>query len=149
MAAGIPGTGIGGLFYILLCVFMPFFHLFRAIKGGHKKHHIKTGITSILLSAGILLSLYGEAKLLIWLANKIDLITVQADQSVVLNTGHLSESSALTAIMPSVVMLPFIVLFTLLIIIQILRLIVHGFKRKPQVQLKREASVLPLKSKIA
>ncbi len=114
MTAGIPGTGIGGLFYILLCIFMPLVHAFRALRGNHKPHHLKTGIFSILLSAGILLSLYGEAKLLIWLANKAHFTNIKA-----FDITHLS---------PALIALPFIILFTLLIVIQILRFIFHGFK---------------------
>lgn len=127
MTVGLPGTGIGGLFYILLCGFMPLFHAFRAWRGDHKPHHLRTGILAILLSVGILLVLYGEAMGLIWLASKIDFASTP-----LFNIGLLANDSILAAISPAFVALPFIILFILLIAIQILRVIVHGFKRKPQ-----------------
>jgi hypothetical protein len=33
MMAGMPGTGIGGMFYVLLTLFMPIRELYRAIRG--------------------------------------------------------------------------------------------------------------------
>jgi hypothetical protein len=126
MTVGLPGTGIGGLFYILLSGFMPFLHLFRMMRGTHKLHHLKTWILSIFLSVGIILSLYGEAKAVVWFAGKIDAAPVKIDQSLALNGHSLTEGSVLAAISPALVLLPFIILFTLLVVVQILRFIVHG-----------------------
>ena len=135
MTVGLPGTGIGGLFYILLCGFMPFFHLLRALKGGHKPHHFKTGIIPMLLSVVIVLSLIGEAKALIWFANKIEFDASQISH-VLADTDYSSEVSVLTAISPALALLPFITLFTLIIIIQTLGLLFHGFNRNPEIQEK-------------
>jgi hypothetical protein len=33
MVAGLPGTGVGGIFYLILAVAMPFVELFRTLKG--------------------------------------------------------------------------------------------------------------------
>jgi hypothetical protein len=33
MVAGLPGTGVGGIFYLLLAVAMPFVELFRTLRG--------------------------------------------------------------------------------------------------------------------
>jgi hypothetical protein len=118
MTAGLPGTGIGGLFYILLCVLMPFFHVFRMFKGDHKPHHLKTALLSILIAAGILLALYGEAKVLVWI---VKATSIENETSF--------GQSVLAAISPSVAALPFIILFTLLTIIQILRLVFHRTKK--------------------
>jgi hypothetical protein len=126
MTVGLPGTGIGGLFYILLSGVMPFLHLFRVLCGTHKLHHLKTWILSIFLSVAILLSLYGEAKVFVWLAEKIDDGPVQLGQSLTINGALPSEGSVLASISPALVMLPFIILFTLLIVIQVLRFVVHG-----------------------
>ncbi|MHC4385750.1 MAG: hypothetical protein ACYTEU_05845 [Planctomycetota bacterium] len=126
MTVGLPGTGIGGLFYILLSCIMPFLHLFRMLRGTHKLHHLKTWILSIFLSAGIILSLYGEAKVFVWFAEKIDSAPIKVGQSLALNDPSLTEGSVLAAISPALVLLPFIVLFTLLIGVQILRFVVHG-----------------------
>ena len=33
MTAGMPGTGIGGVFYLISALFMPFFELYRTLQG--------------------------------------------------------------------------------------------------------------------
>jgi hypothetical protein len=33
MNAGLPGTGIGGVFYLVSALFMPFFELFKTLRG--------------------------------------------------------------------------------------------------------------------
>lgn len=117
MTAGLPGTGIGGLFYILLCVLMPFFHVFRMIKGDHKPHHLKTALLSIFIAAAILLTLYGEAKLFFWISNAAG---IETESSV--------GQSGLAAVSPTLTALPFIILFILLAVVQILRLVFHRTK---------------------
>lgn len=128
MTVGLPGTGIGGLFYILLSGFMPFYHLFRMAKGGHKPHHLRTCLFIVFLSAGILAVLYGEAKLLLWLSDKVCLSTAHEAAG----SDYYPEENVFSAVSPALALLPFIILFLLLLFVQVLRLFIHGFKRKPK-----------------
>jgi len=66
MTAGLPGTGIGGLFYLLLAICMPLCEIFRTLQ---RRTNIKRwGIITLqlLFVAGILTSMWGE----VWLLNR-------------------------------------------------------------------------------
>lgn len=71
MTAGLPGTGIGGLFYLLLAVYMPVREFFRLIQ--KRTNMGRWGFIALQLCFvfGILAALWGEAWLLsrsfIWL----------------------------------------------------------------------------------
>jgi len=66
MTAGLPGTGIGGLFYLLLAVYMPVREFFRLIQ--KRTNMERWGLVTLQLcfAFGILGVLWGEA----WLLNR-------------------------------------------------------------------------------
>ncbi len=142
MTAGLPGTGIGGLFYILLSFFMPIFHAQRMFKGEHKPHHFKAGVFAILLSVGILLSLYGEAKLLTYFFNRIEILNLFTIQTTALsNSSVLSENRVAAAIIPALAAMPFFILLLLLAFLQLLRFLLYGFSQKTKNQISDSVTI--------
>lgn len=67
MIVGIPGTGLGGLFYILLVVFMPFRELFLTFRRRSNLARWRGVVLHILVAASILGVLWGEA----WLLDRV------------------------------------------------------------------------------
>jgi hypothetical protein len=61
MTAGLPGTGIGGLFYLLLVLFMPLREAFRLLRGRGDVRRWRTIGGKLLLAGGILAALWVEA----------------------------------------------------------------------------------------
>lgn len=59
--AGLPGTGIGGLFYILLALWMPLAELGRTLRGRGDRERRRQALTQFGLACGVLLSVGGTA----------------------------------------------------------------------------------------
>lgn len=55
--AGLPGTGLGGLFYILLALLMPLVQLYRVARGRSHPGQWRQVAQQFLLSCGVLASL--------------------------------------------------------------------------------------------
>jgi prepilin-type N-terminal cleavage/methylation domain-containing protein/prepilin-type processing-associated H-X9-DG protein len=117
MTVGLPGTGIGGIFYILLSVYMPLFQLRRSLNGGNKPHHLKMVASAMSLSAVIILSLYGEARLLVWFLEWAATLGGKAPGPV--------EFGGCTPAMiaPALAAMPLVVLLALIVFIQFARVV--------------------------
>jgi hypothetical protein len=61
MTAGLPGTGIGGLFYLLLVLFMPLREAFRVVRGRGDSRRWRAILGLLALAVGILAALWFEA----------------------------------------------------------------------------------------
>ena len=61
MTAGLPGTGIGGLFYLLLVLFMPLREAFRVLRGRGDLRRWRPIGGTLALAGGILAALWLEA----------------------------------------------------------------------------------------
>jgi hypothetical protein len=61
MTAGLPGTGIGGLFYLLLVFFMPLREAVRGLRGRGDVRRWRTIGAELALAGGILAALWLEA----------------------------------------------------------------------------------------
>ena len=72
MTAGLPGTGISGLYYLLLVLWMPFHELRGFILGRTPFPRWRSVLRQASIGAGILTALVGEAwllkRLLYWIA---------------------------------------------------------------------------------
>jgi len=66
MTAGLPGTGIGGIFYLLLAMYMPVCEFFKTLQG--QSTFKRWGFIMVQLSfvVGILSAMWGE----VWLLNR-------------------------------------------------------------------------------
>ena len=65
MTVGLPGTGIGGLFYLLLVLVMPLREAFRILRGRGDIRRWQTIGRALALAAGILAALWLEAWVLV------------------------------------------------------------------------------------
>lgn len=124
MTVGLPGTGIGGIFYILLSVYMPLFQLRRSLNGGNKPHHLKMVASALSLSAVIILSLYGEATLLVWFLEWAATLGGKGPGPVEFG-GYTPAMIA-----PALAAMPFVVLLALIVFIQFARVVVSLFGRQ-------------------
>jgi len=72
VTAGIPGTGIGGLYYVFLALWLPFRELGLTLRGRSDRARWRTIALRSSVAWGILAALWGEAWLLkrslIWIA---------------------------------------------------------------------------------
>lgn len=66
MVAGLPGTGIGGLFYLLLAVYMPICEFFKTLQGKTSLKRWSFITLQLLFVAGILTVIWAE----VWLLNQ-------------------------------------------------------------------------------
>ena len=64
MTAGIPGTGIGGLYYVLLALWMPFREIGLTLRGRGDRARWRRIARQSFMACGILAVLWGEAWLL-------------------------------------------------------------------------------------
>jgi hypothetical protein len=67
MTVGLPGTGIGGIFYLLLAVCMPAREFIRTLKGKTNLKRWGFIMLQLLLVIGVISAMWGE----VWLLNGI------------------------------------------------------------------------------
>lgn len=67
MNVGLPGTGLGGLFYLLTALLMPIVELIRTIRSGKaSRMRWRTAVSQAAMAVGIIAGLWGTA----WCANR-------------------------------------------------------------------------------
>ena len=59
MIAGLPGTGIGGLFYLLSALLMPFLELLATLRGRSSAERWRVVRDQTLIAGGIILGVSG------------------------------------------------------------------------------------------
>ena len=64
MNVGLPGTGVGGVFYVLLVTWLPARELWLTLRGRSGPERWRRVATQTALAAGIVGALWGEAWLL-------------------------------------------------------------------------------------
>ena len=136
MTAGLPGTGIGGIFYLLLATYMPVCEFFKTLQG---RTTLKRwgGVTLQLVFVGSILgTMWGEVWLLnqglLWLSQQhhIDLLPIDGKFSFA-QTGSMAYAAAMAS---------FISLTFVLAIVCVLRLFVS---RPQNAAAIRKSSPLP------
>lgn len=73
MTAGLPGTGIGGIFYLLIAFLMPIHELVCLLRGRSSWSRWRLILLQLSNASGVLLSLAGAAWLIRRLADSWDL----------------------------------------------------------------------------
>jgi hypothetical protein len=68
MIAGLPITGIGGLFYLLLALFMPLIESVRLVRGRSSVAAWVVIGRQLLVQVGVLLAIGAQAALIHWLS---------------------------------------------------------------------------------
>jgi len=66
MFAGLPGIGVGTLFYILMAFWMPFRELPRVIQGTSTFENWKTILRQMFYSVGIIISVMFAERTMLW-----------------------------------------------------------------------------------
>ncbi len=90
MTVGLPGTGIGGLFYLLLVLFMPLRETFRVLRGRGDLRRWRTIGGKLALAGGILAALWLEGWVL------FEVFGLRQD-SLAASAGASAEQAALAA----------------------------------------------------
>lgn len=119
MTAGLPGTGIGGIFYLLLACYMPISELFKTLRGETSLRRWSGVALQLSFVAGICLIMWTE----IWLLNHVCLwIGEQFHIASLYNDGKLLFTS--TGKMAYVsVMASFFSLALVVVAVSVLRII--------------------------
>lgn len=121
MNIGLPGSGIGGVFYICLSIFMPVIHTGRAIKGKTKPHHLRMVLLSVCLSLSIVLVLYGEFWFLKWVSKRF----IENSQISFLSDWFTTNNgkSMAASIAPILTIIPFAIILTIVLFLHLIRFI--------------------------
>jgi len=123
MTAGLPSTGLGGIFYFLLAAFMPMRELWVSLCGRGVIGRWKQIFMTLFLTTMILLALWLEA----WLLIKIFIWSehyLKSDNQIVYTAAIICWNIA-----PAIILAPFIVLAVMIVSIHFLRVIIW-FKRR-------------------
>jgi len=77
MVAGLPGTGIGGIFYFILAAMMPVREFLRTLQGKTSLKRWSVVSLQVLFVVGIFVSMWGEVWLLncllLWMKNSLSI----------------------------------------------------------------------------
>ncbi len=100
MTAGLPGTGIGGVFYLLSAILMPFFELVKTLRGQSsgarwilviRQLAMASGIIAGMWALGVLLGLLLEARPDIEIARIVNAeIAGQLERVAKINVFHIA-----------------------------------------------------------
>jgi hypothetical protein len=102
MTAGLPGTGIGGIFYLLLAVYMPVCEFFKTLQGRTTLKRWGGVTLQLTFVGGILGAMWGEVWLLnqglLWLSRhyNINLLPIDGKFSFA-QTGSMAYASAMAS----------------------------------------------------
>ena len=119
MTAGLPGTGLGGLLYILLVALMPFRELWMVLTGRSTWTRWKAVGLMVAMAGAIGLCLVGEWWMLGRSFNWINRHTAANSWL------HVTSIMGGMAAVPALAFLPFIILGALIVALHALRLATH------------------------
>ncbi len=122
MAAGIPGTGLGGIFYLFLALFMPVNELLAALHGKSTSSSRRSAAFSFSMAIAILAALVGHAWLMILGLNELK---EYLDPQSALGR---SVNEATGIVSPAVALLPLYVFGALLVMLTIMRYVLKRQK---------------------
>lgn len=91
MNAGLPGTGIGGLFYVLLALLMPVRELYLTARGRSSRERWRRVLRQVAIALGIVASLAGAG----WVLSRM----VDTQEAVGLGGSNVFLAPALVAAM--------------------------------------------------
>lgn len=98
MVAGIPGTSISGLYYILLAFMMPVNEAHRSLNGRSSVKRWKSVLLQMFNAVGILASIYGTGWGLSLLIHKCSMIGLTSGKIPQQVSGLMSLTSACCAL---------------------------------------------------
>jgi hypothetical protein len=136
MTVGLPGTGIGGIFYILLALLLPIREVWLTITGRSSPARWRRLVTPVFLSAGIMTVLVGESMLLLAAFRRLSQWFAPG------STVQRASTIALNGIAPWVAATPFVILGVLIAATPLLRLFVS--RRRGKMTSPGGATALPV-----
>ncbi len=133
MTVGLPGTGIGGLFYLLLVVFMPVRELWRTVQGQSSIANWRCVMRHMLFVAGIVGCLWLESWLIGGLFSKLRMP----------GTAVASQIAAQESVVPGLAWVSIAVLGGVLLGVQLLRFAMRLITRQDMSTVKPPAFAVP------
>ncbi|MCC7147299.1 MAG: hypothetical protein IT443_12705 [Phycisphaeraceae bacterium] len=125
MAAGLPGTGIGGIFYLLLVAWMPLRELVLTLQGRSSPQRWRSIGMKWLLITSMVLMIYVQGY-------AIDLVSGWLIQIAPLESSLQSAGLLIDeAWSPALAMTPFVILAIVLTTVHGLRLVLVFYPRRP------------------
>ena len=137
MTVGLPGTGIGGIFYMLLAVWMPIHESVHTLRGKTNLRRWAFIALQLLFVLGVITAMWGE----MWVLNQVIALTcgtVKINSSLLMakQAFHQTKVMAFASASASFISLSFVIFG-----VHILRFFVHRAHRKqrPQAAKKQTA----------
>lgn len=134
---GLPGTGVGGVFYGLLILWIVIVELCRTIRGASGWARWRR----IAIFAGLLAGIVAGFWAVGWLVTRISLL----DLSGIAATGAGGRARAFEALVPAVALMPFLLLALLISAVHLLRWLAWREAESPSLShaSESEAALLP------
>jgi hypothetical protein len=133
MTAGLPGTGIGGLFYLLLVFWMPCRELCLLVRGKSSARRWRAIGFFLAMTAAIIVTTWGEA----WVLSQL-VIRAAAKIGITLPLGQGYRLLAATSIIMSLGSLAMVLLS-----VQVLRLIVRWADNRRRTTIRTFPDLFP------
>jgi hypothetical protein len=123
---GLPGTGVGGIFYVLLVAWLPARELWLTLRGRSSPGRWRRVATQAALAAGIVGALWGEARLLASLPDLLHAVDPlpAAGGPWLTPAADATRALDLERVAPVLALSPFAVLGLLLAVLHALRRLV-------------------------
>lgn len=109
---GMPATGLGGIFYALLMLWVLLREVLAAARGHRDRRRWRRIVVLACYIGGILAAFWTAALLIVWIAGPL----VTGPQAT-----FASQARAIDALVPNIALVPFVLLALLLMLLQALR----------------------------
>jgi hypothetical protein len=115
MTAGLPGVGIGGIFYLASAIMMPVRSLVATVTGRAHEARWRVALQQAGIAAGILAVLWATGLVLGWI------ITTAFPHALGTNAAGVTPAHARNVVRTSALLLSFGTLAVVLLLVQVLR----------------------------
>ena len=139
MFAGLPGIGVGTLFYVLMAFWMPVRELPRVIQGTSTFDNWKLILRQMFYAVGIVVTVMFAERLMLWILGQSNVRPFSPSSWLYTELGHRANGSFLAApIMASVILLVGVVMT-----VEVLRIVMKRPERIRKVQPEIPAPSFP------
>lgn len=118
MTAGLPGAGIGGLFYLASALLMPARSLVHTLRGRHAEARWGLALRQSSLAAGVIAALWATGELL------GRLLSPEARQALATSAGQAAAAGPRNAIGTHALAFGVVTLVAVLLVVQVARALV-------------------------
>jgi len=127
MIVGLPGTGIGGLFYLISAFLMPLVEVIKAIQGRSSVKRWKEVISLFAMAVGIFLTLWAEFECLAYIFPE------RIANTLIIESSHITVAINLLrhALLTPLIFITIPTLLGIVLIIELLRVIFGRRKSCP------------------